>query len=299
MIQVSQNSVSLILFFSLIMPISIYSESDTTYSQTRIIPKYTYQTDDNPPKAEKHRNNNSDADTNSIENLIGKAFGQVIGEIVFEPFKVFFSNKYSSSWISEKPIKIGVGISLFNFSYYPQIALNYGFKFNGELFYPLNDMFAVRENIGAEIFFANKIFSDFERDVFVNGNIIGNQKDICKSYKNFSFPINSELLYKPFKNNGSHYFIFGGGPRYVNENMYVNRQLSYQNRIDNLSIKKDGWIPSVSIGVGQLIEIGTGYGLFEIKYSIGINDNLKILSLPSMNSPYVNSIALMQCEFML
>lgn len=282
-----------VIIFLIILYISFsYSNSDTTFSNTRLIfkgnrsnPSEEVENHENRSEL-KNRHNGDDEDCN--------LFGNFFEFIFIEPFKAFFTNKGSLDNFAEKPFKLGLGASLLDFSFYPSTSLSYGFNFFGDLIYVVNDHIAFREHLGIHLSPVGGYFSDFERDAFVNSIKIGQQKDVGDGYANFSFPFYSEILMRPSGPDGSIFFTIGGGPRYVFEEFKGIRSYTYQAKIDTITIKNGDWIPSLSFGVGKIVDLGGGFASFEIRYSLGLNNNRKKLSLPGDNTQVVNGFTLIQ-----
>jgi hypothetical protein len=274
-------------FFIIISIFTIYANSDTTFGPTKTYPK----------EDEGVTSSNSEKDTGSFGSyLLGIIFRPIV-YVLIEPFKQFVSKPVSTSAF-DKRIYYSLGFSYLDFFYYNNIAFGYSFKFDFDFLYPLNEFIILRESISAELSPGARLYSNFERNVYVNGNLIGQEKDIGSHYNNFSFPINTEALFKPFGSDGSLFFIVGAGPRYVYEKLIDKRNYTYQSQITNITIKDGKWIPSFNLGIGRMFDLDDFYILFELNYSLGINTYNRSVSLPSENTQFVHSIALMDIKFL-
>jgi hypothetical protein len=104
------------------------------------------------------------------------------------------------------------------------------------------------------------------------------------------------MLFKPFGAEGSFFFSCGLGPRYVVESSTVRRGYSYLIQSDGVKVGSQRIIPSASFGIGRMMKMGRSYATFEIRYSFGLNDPKRKVSLPVDNTQSVHGHTLMQCE---
>ena len=274
------------------MIFSSYSSDDTTYSQTRLIPKPETHTSQQP------RNIERDSCKTLSDKIFGGIFSFVIDGLIVTPVKTLIVGHEHIGDFSSIPFRFGIGGSYTNITFYYNAAFNYALKLDATLLYVPNENFMFRENVGITFPTGNLLLSDFKRDVFVNGSKIGNEVDKGDRYSNFAVPILTEFLYRPEGEYGSMFFSIGAGPCHIIENMVGTRSYSYQSPQDSLSVSSEYWIPFFSIGFGKLLNLSGPYCFFEIKYQVGINPNQKMLSLPGDNSSVLNGFTLLQYEFM-
>jgi hypothetical protein len=281
--------------------IESYPVTDTTKGDTRLIPKGKEGTEEissQNQKKDKHNSYINDSDNDDGCNFFGSAIGEFLRFIFVEPIKAIFNRDEIVNNFSEKKFKVGFGGSILDFSLYPKASFSYSIKFNGDILFIPNEFISIREHLGIHLSPLGGFLSDFERDVYANGSSIGVEKDKGDFYYNFSFPLNTEIMVRPAGANGSLFFLIGGGPRYVYEKFTGIREYSYQNSKDSITISDGNWIPTLSFGIGRLIEIEIGgpFSSFEIRYSLGINPNRKKISLPGENSKYVHGFTLIQYQ---
>jgi len=298
-LQPPNKILGLIVLFILSFSFESHSGADTTKGDTRLIPKEKESTEEinsqNQKSNRRHDTYLNDSDKDN-ENLFSCVMGEVFSFLFTEPVKALFNTDLIIDNFSRKKIRLGFGASILDFSLYPKASFSYSIKFNGDILFTPNEFISIREHLGIHISPIGGFLSDFERDVYANGNPVGVEKDKGDFYYNFSFPLNTEFMVRPAGANGSFFFLIGGGPRYVYEKFEGIREYSYQNSKDSITISDGNWIPTLSFGIGRLIELGGPFSSFEIRYSIGINRNEKKISLPGENTKYVHGFTLIQYQ---
>ncbi len=287
------------LFISIILIVSFetFADADTTKSDTRLVPKENESHEDVRMRNEKRNRYNAYQDESDDEdcNFLGCLIGGFFEFLFIEPFKVFFKPNIVDGF-SYKIVKWGLGASILDFSLYPKATFSYSIKLNGDLLITPNEYFSFREHVGIHLSPFGGFLSDFERDIYVNGNAIGHEKDKGDNYYNFSFPFSSEIMFRPAGEYGSFFFLLGGGPRYVYEKFEGVREYSYRDSKDSVTVSDGNWIPSISFGIGKLMDIGGPFASFEIRYSLGINRDRKRMSLSGDNSKFVHGFTVIQYE---
>ena len=226
--------------------------------------------------------------------LLGAMYVCVEG-LVVKPVCAFFTCDAAQGFTSKK-IQGGVGVSFLQFAVYPESRYSYGIKINGDLLYACSSRFVLREQLGGICYFAGDFFSDFQRSVYVNGWNVGSLTDHGAGYTEWRLPLMTELLYRPFGNNGSLYGIVGAGPEFTYGSMPALQSYSYNSSVNGVTIT--GWQlePGFSIGIGKLIESGNGYGAVEIRYSLGINAFNRQVAMPFDNARFEHGITGLQYE---
>lgn len=289
----------LLILFNLGLSLPSFAGTDTTKSETRLVERESEKKEDSSQKNERRKHRDSFLDEKDADdgcNFFDALFVGFFKFVLIEPVKVFFNTDLAVYNFSEKKVKWGPGASLFDFSYYPKASFSYSLKLNGHFLFIPNEYIAIREHIGFHLSPLGGFLSDFERDVYVNGTTIGTEIDKGDSYYNFSFPFSTEVMFKPAGDKGSFFFLLGAGPRYVYEKFKGNREYSYRVSKDSLVVSDGNWIPSLSFGIGKLIEAGNSFASFEIRYSLGINHNSRKKSLPGDNSKFVHGFTLIEYQ---
>jgi len=293
-----KRMIGLLIPFILLISKETFADVDTTKSDTQLVPKENDNIEDVKIKNEEQNGDNAyrdDTDDDEDCNFLGCIIGGFFKFIFVEPFKVFFRPNIVDDF-SEKKVKWGLGASILDFSLYPKASFSYSIKLNGDLLITPNEFISIREHIGMHLSPFGGFLSDFKRDIYVNGNIIGYEKDKGEYYYNFSFPLCTEVMYRPAGVYGSFFFLLGAGPRYVYEKFEGVREYSYQNTKDSIKVSDGNWIPSISFGIGKLMEIGGPFASFEIRYSLGINQNRKKISLSGDNTKFVHGFTVIQYQ---
>lgn len=289
------------ILLNLTLSLPVFADADTTKSKTRLIQRENKKNEDDRKKNEKRNHFNAFQDETEEDdgcNFFGCIFIGFFKFLFIEPLSVFFNTDLALYDFSEKKFKWGLGGSLLDFSYYPKASFSYSIKLNGDFLIIPNEYIAIREHIGFHLSPLGGFLSDFERDVYVNGIRIGKEIDKGDYYYNFSVPFSTEVMFKPAGEHGSFFFLLGAGPRYVYEKFKGNRECSYRISKDSLVVSDGNWIPSLSIGIGKLIETGDSFASFEIRYSLGINQNRKKKSLPGDNSRFVHGFTLIEYQLL-
>lgn len=291
--------VELIVLFIVIFPIVNFADPDTTKSDTRLVPKAK---DTNEPVRVNNGKKNDHNEYQSAEeddedcnfwHCVVREFARLL---FVEPVKAFFNRDLTANNFPNEKFRWGLGTSLLDFSLYPKASFSYGVKFNGDFLIIPNEYFTVREHIGAHLLPVGGFLSDFERDVFVNNSRIGVEKDIGYSYYNISIPLSTEIMFRPAGANGSLFFLLGAGPEYVHEKFEGIREYSYQPAKESLKLSDNTWIPSLSFGIGKMLDIGGHFASFEIRYSLGMNRYTMKSSFPGDNVLFTHGFTVLQYQ---
>lgn len=149
----------------------------------------------------------------------------------------------------------------------------------------LSQGFAFRALTGAT-FEGTKMNIDFERDVFVNGSLVGTEELITDSYTTLAVPLRLDLMFFPPSNNRTLFFTAGAGAMFIHEELKgtiksLTGKQNYKTNFDDVN-------PTVHIGIGAHIEkvaIELGYDYTHLK-------NEKNVFVPSDNSDGRHAIKL-------
>ncbi len=267
----------------------LLAESDTTRSNTRLVPK---KSDHGRVIVRDSSEDNSD-DCSFIGCLVGELF-----KIIFvESAKAFFTTDEITEPFASKKLSLGLGITPLSYVIYPKASATYTLQLNGDLFFSINEHLTLREHVGIRLSPIGSVLADFERDVYVNQRIIGQEKDSGELYQHFSFPLLTELLVRPGGDAGSLFFMIGAGPCFVYEKLKGTRSFTYQNTKQPITVTDKDWIPTFSLGIGKFFSYDRPFGSLEFRYTLGINDNRKVYSLPGDNTSFVHGIAAFQMQF--
>ncbi len=306
------NSKCLIVFYilSCFLVVNItYGSTDTSYSETKVIPKDKNKDKEVTKKDKVAHKKTSDDDSEENDDCFicecvkiddDADFKETILSILFLPFKAMFcatiegivtgiykSNKsliLSSPFLtgySENHLRFGVSFGVGLLNYYKQ-SLGFQYKFETSLQLIKFKHLIVRGTFGFFGSFNNPI-ANYQRSVYVNNSFIGVQTDISLKYYNYQIPFLTEILLLPKGQDGSLYLTFGAGPCYIWEKMELERKNSYSNTIENIDIIEKKWVPIFSFGVGRIVELGNIFGNYEIKMNGIIYNKEKLKSLPSHN----------------
>lgn len=289
----------LILFLiNIISTEIIYASADTTYGNTREIPKPN-ETGSNQRGAPQNNPENQDNENlfRNDDPDIGceKSPGCAVGYVLFYPviklieFTVFKPTAYIVTGkkdldpYSENRINQGINFGLgpnmvFNSSLGISFTSDYylGFKTKNSIVYGFT--------VGASSSF-NNIYQDYTRDVFVNGVKIGYETDKTSLHRYFCFPLLLQIKYLPNYFKALEYSI-GVGATYLADYIDIERRYSYTDAIlkdNNINSKK--WAPTLMFRFGR--KMYQNY-IPNIQWNIFYNNRSKNISLPSENSLFTS-----------
>jgi hypothetical protein len=311
----------LILTISIITMITgIYASEDTTYSDTRIVPVQNQSTSE-PSKNEnfiRNHKNSSDISNNqpdnrgflescicsgdSIESLkelgirillfplkvtfCATVYG--IGVGFYESNKYLFTGEKTIDSFYQKQMRLGISSGI-GMLYLPKITAGLQGSLDFDFYLPLFRRLHFRERIGVSGSVMN-VFSYFERDVFVNDQLIGIQRDQIHDYKNRQFNLSSECLITPYDKNGSFFIAFGGGPLFQIEKEKIIRTNSYSLTDTVFSDYYRNWAPCISFSIGRMATLNNVFGAYEIRYEGIIYQEKHKTSIPSDNANMAHSL---------
>jgi hypothetical protein len=266
------------------------SSQDTTYGNVQPSDK-EHSPPQTQPADQNHIHSNND-DTNS---LFGCLFEEAIGGLVKgifyiygEPIVKIISSDELDNGKKSHQFSLSTGTA---FILYPGIAAGMQFQFDALEYLNLTNHFSFSVKTGVEPSWMG-IYKDFKRNVYVNGTSIGTMKDESKSYFNMLIPVQGYIHFFPTGQNGSFNIYAGYGINLIYENLKAQRTTTYNSLNESTSISNSSFIPSLSIGLGRLVEGNKVTGNFSVEYSIFFNKYRHTLSLPSDNTRFLHTIAL-------
>lgn len=313
------QTIIMLLLFSLIA--SIYATNDTTYSDTRVIPLQNQSTSHQSNVSSSRNSNYEDSHTISnnqpdnrgfLESCICsgdsiESFKELGLRILLFPFKVTFcatiygigvgfyeSNKYlftgekTIDSFYQKQIRLGISSGI-GMLFLPKITAGLQGSLGFDFYLPLFRKLHFRERIGVSGSVMN-VFSHFERDIFINDQIIGIQRDQIHDYKNRQFNLLSECLITPYDKFGSLYIALGGGPLLQIEKEKIIRTNSDASTNSVFIDYCRNWAPCISIGIGRVATLNKIFGAYEIRYEGIIYQEKHRTSIPSDNANMAHSL---------
>lgn len=213
-----------------------------------------------------------------------------IGESVVESNKYLFVGARTIEGFGEKKVTralhIGIGAL-----WYPEISLGVASDLTFDCSIRATNHLIVRGRVGFSGT-ANYTYTDFGRDVFVDGVHIGVQYDDISNYKNRKCALFVETLFKPRGRNGSLFLFAGAGPVFTYEKISIYRTTSFDSYQAHICDRTSSWQPVFSCGIGRFALLKTKIGVYEIGYYGIINKNAQLKSMPSDNSAMCHSLML-------
>jgi hypothetical protein len=175
--------------------------------------------------------------------------------------------------------------------YLPKITAGLQGSLDFDFYLPLFRRLHFRERISVSGSVMD-VFSHFERDVFVNDQLIGIQRDQIHDYKNRQLKLLSECLITPYDKFGSFYIALGGGPLFQIEKEKIIRTNSYP---PTYAVYTDYdyyriWAPCISISIGRMVTLNKIFGAYEIRYEGIIYQEKHRTSIPSDNTSMAHSL---------
>jgi hypothetical protein len=286
--------------------------SDTTYSETRQVPKKR------EPYVSVSPETGSESHINSFDSEEGpnnqtfmqecmspgeiKSFSALGGYIVSAPFRLgfcyvadnfrishinLFNGTPEMSSLPNREWRFGWGFG-FGFMYMPQTAGGMPFTLHAEAlrsFSPRNQWRLRVSSFGSIL----GTTSDFARTVSVNGNPIGVQQDHLTHYSQSGYPM---LMEKLWTNENGLYFSLGGGTVYQQEELHFAQSTDYGIAPVELSENHSGFKPIASLCIGRFDSRANGkkFHRFELRYQITALFPNHQSSFPSDNTYSTHSL---------
>lgn len=304
----------------LLLIASILYGADTTYAPTKAVKKKSTKSIHTSPSKKESQTNSSSSfssaattKTNSSSNktFFGdclcndeplKDFSDLGVRIIAFPFKLIFCStvygigkSYANLFTGKRrfhkqPNRVRFGGSFgLGPHFTPELAGGVQFDFSGYMHLDITNHTAFRQRIGFRPS-AMGIYSDFQREVFVDDSSIGYQYDRTSDYRTMNLTASTELLFIPKGKKGTFYILAGGGAVFRSESVSIERTEEYRQNFSEFSLKQKHWAPGVSAGFGRQFTFAGINGFFELVYYGTFNSNNGELSLPSDNSAMTHSI---------
>lgn len=297
--------------------------ADTTYSGTRAVPKEQKATDPfkpgtghpsdpdgevdedvhySEPTNREHGSGREAFFTSCITPNASASLGDFAFNLVTIPFRLGFCylfdnfreshvNLFTGSAdlesLPDRPWRFGWGFG-FGALYLPEAAGGMPFTLHAEVLRPFSPSRQARIRIGSFGSLAAPTV-DYERSVYVDGRDVGVQHDNLLSYSQSGYPLTLESLWS-----GSHglYLAVGGGAMLLRENVSYVRTTGYGGEGEELSEKREGIHPVLSLGLGRFDPRGKGrkFHRFEIRYQATLLFPDRRSSVPGDNASAVHSL---------
>ncbi len=282
---------SLLAVFLCTLAYDGFCSSDTTYSDTRLVKR---SSDNEKNNQSQSRYNNDDEE----EDCFSSCFTDIAADCLGSLFQEVAAAIGSPDIVSMNYATWGFGFSFLNFTNYPSASLNYAVKISTGPHFPISRSLHLRVYGSGSFSCASSIYSDYERDILVDGIKVGVQKDSGNSYSNHSLTLMPELLFRPGGEFGHFFVTVGAGPRIVYENMKGIRRNSNTGKTEDLTVA--GWsaIPCIAFGAGRLFATSEeSFGTMEFKVLLGFNSPEHQKSLPGDNTTYVYDVSIFEFTF--
>jgi hypothetical protein len=267
------------------------SSNDTTYGPVLTTDK------NNPPPSDPEDQNpthhscrqSEDNDTESLWSGFFELIGKGLYYIYIKPVITIADG---DACLSKPPRRNSVALSLGNgFILYPGISAGMQLKAEALDIFRFHKQWGLGFKTGINPSFMS-IFTDFQRDVYVNNALIGVQKNESLHYFNLQIPIHALIQWFPSGLDGSFHAYVGGGLTYVYEHLKAFRSTTYSLERDTVTINNGEFVPTFTLGLGRIVEGKNVMGKFSLEYSLLFNPYKKNLLLPGDNAKYSHLISL-------
>jgi hypothetical protein len=281
------------------------ASNDTTYGPVQTVDKQQPPPEADPRHAEpphdrsrheRHHDNdnddNNDGDTSSLTGagvgLIFKGIGYGLYYVYIKPVVEIAAGERD---IDALLLKKSLSIDLANgFLLYPGIAA--GFQLQADItgLYRFGSL-GLGGKTGVRPALMG-IWKDFQRNVYVNGSLIGAQRDVTSGYFNFQIPFQGSFHWFPAGESGAFNLYCGGGVACVYEGLDIERTTTYGTARENLHLSQWSWVPIGTVGIGRFVRGNETIGNFSLEYSLTANPYALQRPFPSDNTKYSHAFSL-------